>query len=376
MKFGIVPRVSFSLLLGLFVGGSDTFAASVDADLEKAGKEAEAKGYAFITSHEEIVTKAKMEGGLRVLAEMQAANIKASTAAFIKKYPFIKLHIEQITGTDSAQRNILEIKSGAAMDWDILHLSTDFYNEYIPHLKRIDLLGMARHGVLRIPPPMIDPINRNIVAFFTRFQVTAYNQRLVPPNRIPKTWEDLLKPEFKGRKFAADIRPTEIAGLAAAWGLEKTLDFARRISAQQPIWVRGGTRTLTAIIAGEIPIMIGPNFGSLKRAQRRDPTDILHYVILEPVPLRLTLAEAIHATSKRPHAALLWFEWMASPEAQKYTDEHEPFDSSVYVRGGAVEQELRGRKLSVMGWEHHQNIDQWQAKIFEAYGFPKAEKSR
>jgi len=86
MKFGILPRVSFSLLLGLFVGGSDTFAASVDADLEKAGKEAEAKGYAFITSHEEIVTKAKMEGGLRVLAEMQAANIKASTAAFIKKY--------------------------------------------------------------------------------------------------------------------------------------------------------------------------------------------------------------------------------------------------------------------------------------------------
>ena len=74
---------------------------------------------------------------------MQPGNIKASTAAFMSKYPFIKLQIEQITGTDSAQRNILEIKSGTAKEWDIVHLSTDFYSEYLPYLWKVDLLGMA-----------------------------------------------------------------------------------------------------------------------------------------------------------------------------------------------------------------------------------------
>lgn len=63
---------------------------------------------------------------------------------------------------------------------------------------------------------------------------------------------------------------------------------------------------------------------------------------------------------------------MASPEAQKLADEHEPVSSSVYVRGGVVEQELRGKKLSVVSWEDQANFGGWQAKVFEAYGFPKA----
>jgi hypothetical protein len=40
------------------------------------------------------------------------------------------------------------------------------------------------------------------------------------------------------------------------------------------------------------------------------------------------------------------------------------------------ERELRGKKLSTVSWDDHQYIDQWQAKVFEAYGFPKAEIKR
>jgi len=371
-----VLRFLLILVAGWCADVPAAYAASIPAESEKAKKEAAASGYTFITNRAEILANAKKEGALRVLAEMQPPNIKASTAAFMNKYPFIKLHIEQITGTDSAQRNILEIKSGAAKQWDILHLSTDFYNEYLPYLWKVDLLGMAKQGVLQIPVPMIDPKNRNVVSFFTRFQVTAYNPKLVRSELLPKTWEDLLKPELKSRKFAADIRPTEIAGLVPIWGLERTVEFARKLAGQQPIWVRGGSRTLTSIIAGEVAMMIGPNFGSVKRSQRKDPAGNLHYVIVEPVPVRLTLEEAIQVSAPNRHAALLWLEWMASPEAQKLTDEHEPFDSSVYVRGGAVEQELRGRQLSEVSWEHHQNMEQWQAKIFEAYGFPKLDQTK
>jgi len=352
------------------------FAAAPSPALVKAKKEADARGYTLITNRDEIITKAKQEGKLRVLAEMEPPNIKASVKAFMKKYPFINLHIEEITGTDAARRNILEIKSGMAKDWDILHLSTDFYNEYLPHVWKIDILGMAQSGVLQMPIQMIDPKHRNVVGFFTRFQVTAYNKNLVPADKLPRLWEDILKPEYKGKKFAADIRPTEIAALVPAWGLEKTLEFARKVAAQEPIWVRGGSRTVTAITAGEIPMMIGPNFHTTKRAQGKDPTGNLQYVALEPVPVRQSLEEAIQAGTQHPHAALLWLEWMASPEAQKLADEHEPSSSSIYIRGGVVEQELRGKKLSTVSWEDHQHIDQWQSKVLEAYGFPKVEKSK
>jgi ABC-type thiamine transport system substrate-binding protein len=375
-KLANLKALALSALAASWLFSLAALAATPSQSLVKAKKEADAKGYAFIANRDEIVTKAKQEGKLRVLAEMEPPNIKASIKAFMKKYPFINLHIEEITGTDAARRNILEIKSGMAKDWDILHLSTDFYNEYLPYLWKIDIFGMAQQGVLQIPTPMIDPKHRNVVGYFSRFQVTAYNKNLVPAEKVPKLWEDILKPEFKGKKFAADIRPTEIAALVPAWGLEKTLEFARKVAAQEPLWVRGGSRTITAITAGEIPMMIGPNFHTTKRAQGKDATGNLQYIALEPVPVRLSLEEAIQAGAQHPHAALLWLEWMASPEAQKLADEHEPASSSVYVRGGIVEQELRGKKLSTVSWDHHQHMDQWQAKVFEAYGFPKAETKK
>jgi ABC-type Fe3+ transport system substrate-binding protein len=371
-----IRTLAISIVAASWFFSFTVLAATPSQSTLKAKKDAEAEGYLFYESRDEIVAKAKQEGKLRVLAEMEPPNIKASIKAFANKYPFINLHIEEITGTDSARRNILEIKSGMAKDWDILHLSTDFYNEYLPHLWKVDILGMAEQGVLQIPPPMVDPKHRNVVGFYSRFQVTVYNKKLLAAAKLPKFWDDILKPEFKGKKFAADIRPTEIAALVPAWGLEKTLDFARKVAAQEPIWVRGGSRTITAIIAGEIPMMIGPNFHTTKRAQGKDVTGNLQYVALEPVPLRLSLEEAVQAGAQNPNAALLWLEWMASPEAQKLADEHEPSSSSLHVRGGAVEQELRGKKLSVVNWDHHQQMEQWQAKVVEAYGFPKAETKK
>jgi ABC-type Fe3+ transport system substrate-binding protein len=354
----------------------NAFAASGDA-LRTAKQQAESKGYQFYSSREEIVAEARKKGGqLRVLAEMEAGHIKAAMVSFKRHYPFMDIYIEEITGPDQARRNILEIKSGMAKDWDIIHLSSDFYSEYVPYVAKIDILGMAQQGVLQIPPQMVDPIHRNIAAFFSRFQVTAYNKNLVPPNKVPGTWEDFLKPEFKGKKFAADIRPTEIAALAPAWGIEKTLAYARKLAAQEPLWIRGGSRTLTALMGGEVPLFIGPNFHTTKRAMGKDPQGVLRYVILEPVPLRLALFEGVQAGARNPEAALLWLEWMASLEAQKQADEHEPLGSSVYVRGGAVEEELRGKKLSVVSWQDVQNMDDWQAKVFAAYGFPKAERKK
>jgi hypothetical protein len=111
------------------------------------------KGYVFSQSRDEIVAKAKKEGKLCALAEMEPNHIKATTAGFMKKYPFINLSIEEITGTEQAQRFILEMKAGRTRDTDVVHLSADFRAEYVPHLLRIDILRMATQGLLKIPAP-------------------------------------------------------------------------------------------------------------------------------------------------------------------------------------------------------------------------------
>jgi ABC-type Fe3+ transport system substrate-binding protein len=354
----------------------DVFAASASSALLKAKQEAEAKGYAFFTSRDEIISRAKKEARVRALTGAGLeASLPPTTEVFKKKYPFIDLQAQYVGGTDASQRFLLEVKAGAAKDWDIARAATDAYGEWLPHLWKVDILGMAEHGVLDIPLQMIDPKNRNVVALASRFSVVVYNKKLVPPAQVPKTWEDMLKPEYKGRKFSADIHPTEVAGLVPGWGLEKTLDYARKVAAQDPIWFRASAaRPLAALAAGEIPILLfGANYGSAVRAQRKDPLGVIQYTVLEPVPVRITVEEAILSSSKNPHAALLWLEFMAGAEAQSLIDKHEPLVASVHSKGSAVEQALRGKKLSVVSWDDHQKSQQWIAKITEAYGFPRAE---
>jgi iron(III) transport system substrate-binding protein len=348
--------------------------AAAPAALTKAKQEAEARGFIFETSRDEIVANAKKEGRMRAVSSLEPATIKALSAAFRAEYPFLNVYVEEVTGTDANQRFVLELKSGRNINWDSAHLATDLYNDYHPYLKKFDVLGMAQQGVLRLPPQLVDPVNRNIMAATSALQVIAFNKKLLAPEKAPNTWEDFLKPEFKGQKFVADIRPTEIAALVPAWGLEKTVDFAKRLAAQQPVWVRGGSRVLTSIALGEYALFIGPNYHTVKRAQAKDPTGVIDLKLPEPVPTRLSDTAAVVHNAASPYAALLWLEFLGSAKGQKIAEDMEPFAASIFSQGFVQEQVTRGKKLSIVDWNHFAKMTEYQQKVVEAYGFPKADR--
>ena len=99
------------LILCLWSACVDAFAATASSALLKAKQEAEAKGYVFFTNRDEILSKAKNEGKLRVLTSLKGST-KATTEAFRKRYPFIDLHEEVLTAGDAVQRFLLEVKAG------------------------------------------------------------------------------------------------------------------------------------------------------------------------------------------------------------------------------------------------------------------------
>jgi iron(III) transport system substrate-binding protein len=356
------------LILGL---PTATNAAAAGAALQKAKQEAEAKGFVFESSRDEIIAKAKKEGKLRVLSSLEMENLKPVSEAFKKKYPFIDIRAEEIAGTDTYQRMLLEMKSGTASGWDVNYLTTDFYDDYFPYQKKFDILGMAQQGVLQIPVGMIDPVNRNIVSYTTNTQVVTYNKKLISEDKVPNTWEDFLKPEFKGRKFVVDIRPQEVANLIPLWGLEKTLQFAKGLAAQNPIWIRGHSRTIAAMAAGEYAMLLGANLNSTKRAMDKDRSGALAYKVVEPVPIRIADHESVFDKAASPYAGLLWLEFIASPESQNIINRD--FKGSVFVPGTTPYQLTQGKKVSLVAWEHAPKLEELQKKVFEAYGFPKAQ---
>ena len=370
-KTEMLLLASFLLILGL---PAAVLAAAAGPALQKAKQESESKGFIFETSRDEIVAKAKKEGKLRVLTSLENESLKPVSEAFKKKYPFIDLRAEEISGTDTYQRVILEMKAGTASGWDVNYLTTDYYDDYFPYLKKFDVLGMAQHGVLQIPTGMIDPTNRNIISYTTNTQIVAYNKTMIADANLPNTWEDFLKPEFKGKKFVVDIRPQEVANLVPAWGLEKTLQFARAIAAQNPIWIRGHSRTIAAMAAGEYAMLLGANLNATKRAMDKDRMGVLNYKVVEPVPIRIADHEAVYVKAASPYAGLLWLEFIGGPETQSIINRDHK--GSVFFPGTTPYQLTQGRKVSLVAWEHAPQLEELQKKIFEAYGFPKAEAAK
>ena len=138
--------ISLAFVLS-WVGYFPVMAASISPKILQAKQAAEAKGFAFVTSRDEILAKAKGEGKLEVLTFLEADSRKTMIDAFKKKYPFIQeVAAESIGGTDAYQRFILEMKAGRSRAWDTVHISNQVYNEYPPLLKEIRHFGDGGAG--------------------------------------------------------------------------------------------------------------------------------------------------------------------------------------------------------------------------------------
>lgn len=379
MKRNSLRTAAKSLILVLsayWITASTLFAASPSPALIKAKQDAEARGHIFLTTHDEIVAGAKREGRLRVLGSLTPSTYKAMINAFKRHYPFLDVAVEEITGTDAPQRFLLELKSGRATDWDVFDMAPDFYGEYIPYVRKFDILGMAMQKVLAIPQAMIDPKHRSIVSVASTIHAIGYSKKLISEEKVPRSWEDFLKPENKGKKFMVDIRPQGFAALAAGLGEKWAIDYAVKIAAQEPVWVRGQSRSLAAIVAGEHAMLHLAYYDSCMRAAKKDPTGSLECKVIEPVPARLQEFAAVNHTTSRPYSTLLWLEFQASPEAQSMIDEHGPLNSSIYAAESELAKVTKGKKLSVNTWETLQHTSRWQEMVFKAFGFPKADETK
>jgi ABC-type Fe3+ transport system substrate-binding protein len=329
--------------------------------------------YSSHSTHDEIVNGAKKEGKLRILGSFSSSTYKAMTAAFKKRYPFADVYFEELTGTDAPQRFLLELKAGVTRDWDVFPMVADYWTEYIPYLKKIDLLGMATQNVLAIPPAMIDPKNRNIMSIGSAIFGIGYNKKLIAEEKIPNNWEDFLRPEFKGKKFMADLRPQGFAALAAGLGEKWTFEYAGKIATQQPVWVRGQSRTVAALAAGEHAVLHLAYYHSCLRPSKKDPDTAVGCKIIEPVPVRLHEFAALPVSAPRPYSALLWLEFQVTPEGQSIINSHEPMNLSIYATESELKKVIQGKKLSVNNWDTLHNTPRWEQSTLKAFGFPNAE---
>ncbi|MDQ1628208.1 MAG: iron(III) transport system substrate-binding protein [Actinomycetota bacterium] len=321
------------------------------------------------SSHADLVAAAKKEGRLNVSTSFTEDSIPLMKQGFEKKYPFIKLTINEQTGDDD-KRILLELQGGQS-EIDVLHLSAESYTDYLPYIEKLNLLKLVENGSLEIAKDMINPAEPGTMAAGSGIGGFSYNPKLLSADKVPTSYDDFLKPQFKNRKFLIDIEPANLASLGAAWGEDKLLSYAKALKSQKPIWVRGDTNSLTQLAAGEFDLHAFSNYHSAYRVSLKSPN--IKIGLLEPIPVRLTQIEAIRKGSAHPASAALFMEYTASAEAQHILDEDEPQQSSIYAPGSNLNKLTSGKEVSVMSWDKFADQATWEAAIVKVWGFPSAE---
>jgi ABC-type Fe3+ transport system substrate-binding protein len=347
-----------------FLVGTQLLSPTVDAASES---------FLPVGSRDEIIAKAKKEGKLNAISSLDAGTFKPMMQSFSKKYPFIEVRMQEIGGPEALQRFLLEMKAGTVKDIDTSEASSEFYLEFAAHAMKLDILTMAQKGILGINAKMVDPDYRNVVSVATTICSIAYNKNRLAANAVPDKWEDFLKPEFKGRKFIADVRPQCMASMIAGMGEEWVVKYARQIKEQEPVWLRGNARAMGALATGEQALHQMTFYGSCVEAAKKDPTQSMVCKVLEPTPVLLRENQFVLKSAPHPHTALLFIEHMASREGQKVIDDFEPIKSSIYA-DGEVSKLTKGKKLSVNDYKTFQNTPKWMKLVVDAYGLPRAEK--
>jgi iron(III) transport system substrate-binding protein len=142
----------------------------------------------------------------------------------------------------------------------------------------------------------------------------SYNTNSIPANAAPKSFDDLLKPELKGKiGFATtDTGARVIAAMLKSKGPE----FVQKLKAQQvSLHPMSGRAILDMVVSGELGVS-PTTFLSHARVSISKGAPI-KWVPMDLVPTNAG-GVALPANAPHPHAALLFGDFLLSPEGQKF----------------------------------------------------------
>jgi iron(III) transport system substrate-binding protein len=252
----------------------------------------------------QLVEAAKKEGKIVLYGTANIAVMQQLLDQFKKKYSFLQIDNYRATTNRVYTKIQAEARSGTHAV-DVIEISPDSAFK----LKQDHLLD-----------PYVSPVRKSILegytdkegywtGYFHQVIALGYNTASVKKTEAPKTYDDLLNPNFKG-KMSLGTADQELFGtILEFWGKEKTFAYFNKLAKNAPAMREGHTLQAQLLSAGEFsisPWVLGHNLGELKR--KGAPVET---VLLEPVlstPKYVLLAKY----SPHPHAAALLIDWMLS----------------------------------------------------------------
>jgi hypothetical protein len=297
-------------------------------------------------TREHVLADAQREGRLVISPGFEESTTPHLINAFKKKYPFVK-EVFWFKPPDF-RKQVVEMAEGKVVV-DAFRPAPDVWSEYFKHdlFRKYDFKRMSSDGHLAIPQQMIDA-NGVVVWSGSLMGIMAFNANRVGSQPAPSGWESCLDPKWQGQ-FTVDTKPNVLAELSPRWGEEKLLEYARKLKQNNPIWLRGSSQGLAKLAAGEFAFMCGVYLHATERFLAKNPTSPIKKIVPDPLPVAFHEPEAVYAKAQNRHVALLWIEFLASPEGQEVLDSVDPGRASFLVEKTVTNGLAKGGNVSVCG---------------------------
>ncbi len=261
-----------------------------------------------------LIEGARKEGQVVIYsAAIVNQALRPMAEAFMKKYPFIKLtywrgDTEEIVAKLSAEVRAKNVMADLVEGTGVGELAVEA-GLTVPFTTPAtdDLPAMYR-----------DP-RGNWASTRVSYFAIAYNTKLVPPDQVPKTYDDLLDPRWKGkiawRIGTSSGTPLFLTTIRLSRGEDRAKDYFEKLAQQKIInFGSGSARTLVdRVIAGEFPIALNifahhPLISKAKGAP-------VNTQLLEPVPSTAGTM-VVPKGVRHPYAAMLLADFILSQEGQ------------------------------------------------------------
>jgi iron(III) transport system substrate-binding protein len=258
----------------------------------------------------EVKDKAEAEGQVVLYASMNNADVKALADGFKQLYPKIDIQFYRASDAPLMEKVMTEGRAGRPL-WDVI-ATTGFYGHFLKKRGMLEAYDSPERKYFR-------DVYKDPQAFwtstYTTYAVIGYNTKQVPKTGVPKSYQDLLRPEWKGQ-VGMEARPYEwfATTMKHMGGEEKGLDFMRRFAQQQPQARTGRTLIAQLVAAGEFKASVTVYSQSYEILKASGAP--VEWVAPDPVYASVH-PTGIAAKAPHPNAARLLMDFLLSKKGQE-----------------------------------------------------------
>jgi ABC-type Fe3+ transport system substrate-binding protein len=257
----------------------------------------------------ELVEGAKKEKKLVFYTTMDLPQSIEVVRDFVQKYPFLGLELHPLEAETLVKRIQHEARSGMST-WDVLLGGGGSFQPLLKANLVVSYLSAQREA-------LSDALNESEgywSGYYINPYVLGYSTTSVKDDEIPKKYDELLEPRWKGNRIAIDSTAHGLLrGLAAAWGEDKAVAYLKRLADQQPVMARASITAVDSLHTGNVSMVIAR--APVIQGYKKKLASPIDWLFLEPIVAQIE-AVMLSAQSSHPNAARLFVDFVLSKEGQ------------------------------------------------------------